>query len=174
MKPYVLFLALVLISSSVASAPFTPPPGLMVLPATPAPPLRLKDSDNRETDLARLRGQWVLVHFWASWCGPCRKEMPTLQRMTQKLPATSLRLVLINTAETDDEVFSFLASVAPDLESLMDRDGKVTALWNPRGLPSSFLVDPQGKIRYLALGGRSWDTPVYLDFLRKLSNRPIG
>ncbi len=144
------------------------PKGLVVLAAAPAPVLKLKDSDSKETDLAKLRGQWVLVHFWASWCGPCRKEMPTLQRMSQKIPSTALRLLLVNTAETDDEVFSFLATIAPELNSLMDRDGKVTELWQPRGLPSSFLVDPQGRLRYLALGGREWDSREYVNFLRTM------
>lgn len=86
--------------------------------------------------------------------------------MSTKLP--DLKLVLVNTSETDDEVFSFLATVSPDLDSLMDRDGSVTERWKPRGLPSSYLVDPQGKLRYLALGGREWDSPAYLNFLQAL------
>ena len=148
------------------------PKGLVSLPGAAAPMLKLKDSDGKETELAKLRGQWVLVHFWASWCGPCRKEMPTLQRLSQKIPATTLRLVLVNTAESDDEVFSFLATIAPELNSLMDRDGKVTEVWQPRGLPSSFLVDPQGRLRYLALGGREWDSAAYLTFIRAITASP--
>lgn len=166
LKPIVFFILLML-SFSVLSQPM--PKGLVTLPGTPAPALKLKDSDGKETDLAKLRGQWVLVHFWASWCGPCRKEMPTLQRLSNKIPDKTLRLLLVNTAESDDEVFSFLATIAPELNSLMDRDGKVTERWQPRGLPSSFLVDPQGKLRFLALGGREWDSAAYLNFMRFLT-----
>jgi thiol-disulfide isomerase/thioredoxin len=144
------------------------PPGLMTLDGRPAPALKLSDMDGKETDLVKLRGRWVMVHFWATWCGPCRQEMPTLQRMAAALPASGMRLVLVNTAETDDEVFGFLPSVAADLITLMDRDGKTTERWQPRGLPSSFLVDPQGRLRYLALGGRTWDAPAYLSFLQAL------
>lgn len=145
-----------------------PPPGLMRLDGRPAPALALADMDGRPTDLAALRGRWVMVHFWASWCGPCRREMPTLATLIRTLPRERLTVLLVNTAESDDEVFAFLASVAPELDTLMDRDGQVTARWQPRGLPSTFLVDPEGRLRYLALGGRDWAKPAYLEFLRAL------
>lgn len=145
------------------------PPGLMPRDGRPAPALRLTNMEGQVTDLSELRGQWVMVHFWATWCGPCRREMPTLQGLSQRLPPQRLRVLLVNTAETDDEVFSFLGLVAPDLDSLMDRDGTVTERWQPRGLPSSFLIDPDGRQRYLALGGRDWATGAYLDFLRPLT-----
>ena len=150
------------------------PPGLMVQNGRPAPDLRLTNMEGEVTDLRDLRGRWVMVHFWATWCGPCRKEMPSLQRMVQHMAPEHLRLVLVNTAETDDEVFAFLGLVAPDLNSLMDRDGQVTEKWQPRGLPSSFLIDPPGRVRYLALGGRDWASEPYLAFLRHINQAPAA
>lgn len=150
--------------------PAAPPPGLLTLTAKPAPAFKLKYADGKTFDLKSTRGHWTLVHFWASWCGPCRKEMPTLQEMSEKLP--QLKLVLVNTSETDDEVFSFLATVSPELDSLLDRDGLVTERWKPRGLPSSYIVDRQGKLRYLALGGRDWSSPAYINFLQGLLAQP--
>lgn len=151
-----------------AAADVPLPEGLIELDGRPAPALRLSDLDERVTDLETLRGQWVMVHFWASWCAPCRRELPAIARMAERLVPERLRLVMVNTAETDDEVFAFLAAVAPTLDTLLDRDGQVTERWQPRGLPSSFFVDPQGRLRYLALGGRPWDSPAYLAFLRAL------
>jgi thiol-disulfide isomerase/thioredoxin len=145
------------------------PPGLLAQDGRPAPALKLGDMDGKTTDLAELRGRWVMVHFWASWCGPCRREMPTLSTLTKALPPERLTVLLVNTAESEDEVFSFLATVSPDLTTLMDRDGLATARWQPRGLPSSFLVDPEGKVRYLALGGRDWSSGAFLEFLRQLT-----
>jgi cytochrome c biogenesis protein CcmG/thiol:disulfide interchange protein DsbE len=169
-KRLTLLLALLIALSANAAEPVVPT-GLLPLDGRPAPALKLADMDGNVTDLEKLRGSWVLVHFWASWCGPCKKEMPTLQRMSAQVPATDLRVLLINTAETDDEVFTFLPAVAPDMTTLLDRDGKATERWQPRGLPSSFLVDPQGRLRYLALGGRVWDAAGYVAFLRSLSAR---
>ena len=148
------------------------PRGLLPRDGYPAPDLRLANMDGVVTDLRALRGQWVMVHFWATWCGPCRKEMPTLQQLTRQIPANRLRVVLVNTAESDDEVFAFLGAVVPDLDSIMDRDGRTTERWQPRGLPSSFLVDPQGRVRYLALGDRAWDSIEYIRFLRLLTSKP--
>ena len=84
---------------------------------------------------------------------------------------TPLGVVVVNTAETEDEVFSFLGQVAPDLTPLMDSSGVTTERWGPHGLPATFLVDPEGVIRYRALGGRPWDQAPYLGFLRSLAGR---
>jgi thiol-disulfide isomerase/thioredoxin len=144
------------------------PPGVMAVDGQPAPALRLNSIDGASYDLTRARGHWVFVHFWASWCGPCKREMPAIQRMTSRLQDRRLEIVMVNTAETEDQVFTFLAAVAPDVVPLMDTQGQVTEQWQPRGLPATFLVDPQGRIQYQALGGRAWDTPPYVDFLRRL------
>lgn len=168
---YVLLFALVLVQGLVGAQEIPKPPGLVALDGRIAPALVLSDMDGKVTDLKRLRGQWAIVHFWATWCGPCRKEMPTLQALQHQLKGTRFALVLVNTAETDDEVFSFLPTVAPELPSLMDRDGLVTERWQPRGLPSSFIVDPAGRLRYLALGGRDWASPAYVSFLKSLPSR---
>ena len=148
------------------------PPGIVAMEGSPAPALALENLDGDAYDLAGSRGHWVFVHFWASWCGPCRKEMPTIQAMMEALQDNRLEIIMVNTAETEDDVFSFLGIVAPDVIPLMDTDGAVTEAWQPRGLPATFLVDPEGRLRYRALGGREWDTPPYLDFLRKLTGQP--
>ena len=145
------------------------PPGVMRIDGLPAPALRLDDLDGNAFDLGNSHGHWVFVHFWASWCGPCRREMPSIAKMTGLLEDSGIEFVLVNTAETEDTVFSFLGIVAPDLVPLLDSDGLVTEAWQPRGLPATFLVDPAGRICYQALGGREWDKPVYLDFLRGLA-----
>jgi hypothetical protein len=94
--------------------------------------------------------------------------MPIIYRMTSQLKEQPVDIVLINTAEDEDTIFSFLGSVAPELQSYMDKDGDLTEQWAPRGLPTTFFIDPTGKKRYLALGGRPWDKPEYQAFLNSL------
>jgi cytochrome c biogenesis protein CcmG/thiol:disulfide interchange protein DsbE len=170
MKPWLLLLLCCLLLAGPAWSADVPllPPGILAVDGTPAPALRLNSLDGDSYDLAGSRGHWVFVHFWASWCGPCKREMPAIQRMITRLQPGRMEFVMVNTAETEDQMFTFLATVAPDVTPLMDTQGLVTEQWQPRGLPASFLVDPQGRIRYQALGGREWDTPPYLDFLHRL------
>jgi hypothetical protein len=94
--------------------------------------------------------------------------------MIAMMENSDIEFILINTAETEDEVFTFLGVVAPELElaPLMDDDGLVTEVWQPRGLPATYLVDPDGRIRYQALGGREWEKPAYMAFLRGLATTP--
>jgi len=144
------------------------PKGIITVDGREAPELVLIDINGETYDLSKSRGKWVFMHFWASWCGPCRKEMPTIQAISSEFKDSNLSIVLVNTSEDEDTVFDFLGTVAPDMNTLLDSDGKVTERWQPRGLPSTFFVDPQGKLRYIALGGRPWDKGEYLGFLKDL------
>jgi thiol-disulfide isomerase/thioredoxin len=165
---WLVVLCLSLLSPGIARETVTLPKGILQLAPYSAPPLELKDLDGEPYNLKEDNGVWVFVHFWASWCGPCRKEMPAIQNMANTLQAEGLKLAMINTAEDEDTVFSFLSAHAPEVRPLMDRDGQVTEKWHPRGLPATYLVDPTGQVRYQALGGRAWDSPPYLAFLRRL------
>ena len=160
----------ILINFNPAFAELKLPAGMIKLDGRDAPALVLKDMDDEVYDLTTSRGKWVFVHFWATWCGPCRKEMPTVQAIAEKFKDSHLDIVVVNTAESQDTIFSFLGLLAPDINSLMDADGEVTQLWQSRGLPATYFVDPQGKLRYLALGGRDWDGAEYLQFLNQLKS----
>jgi thiol-disulfide isomerase/thioredoxin len=164
-----------LMLAAVASHAGELPPGVLHIDDKPAPALQLNNLDGEPYDLASTHGHWRFVHFWASWCGPCRREMPSIQKVIGLLQDSSIEFVLINTAETEDEIFTFLGAVTPDLElvPLTDKDGLVTEAWQPRGLPATYLVDPNGHIRYQALGGREWEKPAYLAFLRSLEATPV-
>jgi len=159
----------VLLFSGTVGAVEKLPVGIIALDGRSAPPLRLADMDGNSFDLASLRGKWVMVHFWASWCGPCRREMPLLDALKQEIGDGQPRLVLVNTAEREDEIFAFLAVVGPNLTTLMDPDGLVTDQWQPRGLPATFFVDPEGRLRFQALGGRPWNGSDYQAFIRRLT-----
>lgn len=163
----ILALLLTLATAAGAQTPQSPklPTGVIVLEPRPAPALALNNTDGEPFDLSQSRGVWHFVHFWASWCGPCRKEMPTIATLAAAVKDLPIRIVLVNTAETEDTVFSFLGLLMPDFSPLLDLDGAVTERWQPRGLPATFLVDPSGQLRYQVLGGRDWSQREYIDFL---------
>lgn len=144
------------------------PQGILAVESFAAPRIELTDLDGKPFSLTDAKHHWLFVHFWASWCGPCRKEMPAIQQMWHKMEQHGLKIALINTAEDEDTVFSFLSVHAPEIRPLLDRDGQTTEAWQPRGLPATYLVDPSGMVRYQALGGRPWDTEPYLQFLQQL------
>ena len=128
----------------------------------------LNDIDGEKFELNNSKGHWVFLHFWASWCGPCREEMPAIQALSEKMKDEIFQIVMINTAEDEDTIFEFLAAINVELNSLMDADGLVTEVWKPRGLPTSFLINPKGEVKYQAIGGREWNKPEYIGFLKKL------
>ena len=128
----------------------------------------LQDADGETFELVDTRGRWVFLHFWASWCGPCREEMPAIQKLADALKGDKFQIVMVNTAEDEDTIFEFLAAIDVEQNSLMDVDGLVTEVWKPRGLPTTFLISPRGEIKYQAIGGRDWGKTEYIDFIRQL------
>ena len=148
-----------------------PPFGIRHYAIGVAPNFVLRDIDGEKFELNSTRGQWVFLHFWASWCGPCIEEMPSIQTLADKLQDESFAIVMINTAEEEDSIFTFLGSLNIELNSLMDADGQVTEAWKPRGLPTTFLINPDGEVKYQAIGGREWHKPEYINFLKQLLNK---
>jgi len=166
----ILSLCLLICAFACAAGPAAPPKGIRVYEIGSAPDFTLKDIDGETFELEQTRGKWVFLHFWASWCGPCRKEMPAIQRMSELIQDDKLDIVMINTAEDEDTIFSFLGETGTELSSLMDKDGLVIETWKPRGLPTTFLIDPNGIVRYQAIGGREWNKAAYTGFIKQLLN----
>ena len=161
-------LLLVLHSATSFAGNIKPPFGIRHYDIGQAADFSLQDIDGETFRLSQARGKWVFLHFWASWCGPCRKEMPTIQKLANAMEKEAFEIVMVNTAEDEDTVFTFLGAIDVDLNTLMDADGLVTEQWKPRGLPTTFLINPKGEVKYQAIGGRDWDKPEYVDFLRQL------
>lgn len=133
------------------------------------PPLRLTDLDGKVHDLADYKGQVVLVNFWASWCPPCVKEMPSMQRLKEKMAGKPFVILAVNMAEPEQEVRDFLATkVKVDFPILMDRDGAALKAWKVFVFPTSFVVGPDGMIRYGLYGEFEWDTGEVANIINQL------
>jgi thiol-disulfide isomerase/thioredoxin len=139
-------------------------------PAKPAKNFALPDLDGKRHTLSDYRGKVVLVNFWATWCPPCRREMPSMERLTQRLKGQPFAILAINQQEDADQVFVFTGQLepAPTFPILFDRDSKVSHAWGVLGLPASFIVDKRGRVVYRAMGGRDFDHPEIERAIRAL------
>ena len=143
--------------------------GLQAYRGNPLPPgMRLADLDGVRHDLAELRQRVVVVNFWASWCPPCVREMPSMQRLKEKMAGRPFTILAVNMAESNAEVRAFIDKIKIDFPVLMDRDGAMLKRWKVIVFPTSFIIDPAGRIRYAALGELEWDSPEVLEKLTEL------
>jgi len=136
----------------------------------PARDFSLKDMDEKTYQLADLRGKVVLINFWATWCPPCRKELPSMERLWQQFSKEDFMVLAINVGEDADTIFAFTGTLepAPSFPILLDRDSAVLKAWPVRGLPTTFVLDREGRVVYRAVGGREFDNPELVAQLRGL------
>lgn len=135
-----------------------------------APVLELEDMDGRVYRLADYRGQVVIVNFWATWCPPCRREMPSMERAWEQVRDEGIMMLAVNVGEDPDTVFTFTADYPVSFPLLLDQDATVTESWPLRGLPTTYVIDPRGRVVYRAIGGREWDDPALLERIRALAS----
>jgi thiol-disulfide isomerase/thioredoxin len=124
----------------------------------PAPSLALKDIEGRAHALTDYRGKVVLVNFWATWCEPCRQEMPSMQRLSEKLVGKPFVVLAVNVDEPESRVRNFLSQTRFDLPVLLDINKSATRQWGARLLPVTFIVGPDGRVRYRVLGEMDWSS----------------
>ena len=126
----------------------------------PTPPLELADLEGRKHRLADYRGSAVVVNFWATWCVPCRDEMPSLERLRTSVEGRPVVILAVNLAEPDSRVRKFLDAVPVRFPILMDRDSGVAKAWQAKLLPATYIIGPDGVIRYRHLGELDWSKPA--------------
>jgi len=145
------------------------------VPVVSTPEFRLPSIDGDTVSLRDVRGKWVLLNFWGSWCGPCRREMPGLESLADELPAGQFKLLAINVEESPGKVDKFLDSESLSLPVLLDRDGVIAQRYHVRALPVSWLVAPGGNLVGRFLGVRHWTSPPVRSVLKELvSSRQPG
>ena len=132
------------------------------------PSLTLEDVAGRTVDLRKMKGQVVLVNFWATWCEPCRDEMPGLERLRAKLQGKPFEVLAVNFGESNPKVAAFLEREKLTLPVLMDPEKKAADRWKAKGLPMTFLVDARGQVRYWVFGERDWSEGEALGYVEKL------
>jgi peroxiredoxin len=121
-----------------------------------APALELTDVDGKVHRLADYRGKAVLVNFWATWCVPCREEMPSMEQLRAAMQGKPFVVLAVNVGEGGRVARDFADRMSLGFPLLLDRDTKTTKAWGARILPASFVVGPDGKIRYSYMGAIDW------------------
>jgi len=122
--------------------------------ATPA--LRLQDLEGRAHALEAYRGKVVLVNFWATWCEPCKEEMPSIEKLRRSLADRPFAVLAVNLAEPEPRIRAFLEKVPLGFPVLLDRDATAAKAWKARMLPATYILGPDGRIRYSYIGELDW------------------
>ena len=155
-----LFAAIVLTSALAASAGATTPRA--------APDFALPARDGGDVRLSELKGQVVMINFWATWCGPCRQEMPLLQQLQAKYEPLGFTLLGINVETDSAPAQAWLKAVPVSFPILFDRSNEVAGRFGVEGMPSSVFVDRVGNVRYVHRGYKPGDEATYADMIRSL------
>ena len=133
------------------------------------PALELAALDGATRRLEDYRGRVVLVNFWATWCAPCREEMPSIEKLRRSVDARRFSVVAVNVGEGPRAAGAFAEKMGlGGFDVVLDRDTKTSRAWGARILPATFIVDPDGRVRYTYYGALDWSRPDVRALIGKL------
>ena len=149
--------------------------GLVKPAMSNAPDFNLLDANGRPVALSGYRGQWVLLNFWATWCAPCREEMPSMEELSRNLSG-QLAVVAVNQRENSALVTNFMKTHGLNFPTPLDTNGRVAGYYRVYGIPVTYLIDDGGRALGMKAGPMDWATPMVIAAFRKLigSGRNTG
>ncbi|WP_420129776.1 TlpA disulfide reductase family protein [Longimicrobium sp.] len=169
----VLVLALLLGAGWMARGRFLP-----VEVGTAAPSFPATDLQGRPVRLEDLRGQVVLLNVWATWCGPCRDEMPSMERLHRELGPKGLKIVAVSVdaapgavapgGQAGGDVAEFARQLGLTFTIWHDPSGEIQRVYRTTGVPESFIIDRNGVIQKKVIGATEWDTGSHPELIRRL------
>lgn len=146
--------------------------GFFVFPAPePLPPFSVKTLAGADAGVGALAGKVVLLNFWATWCPPCRSEMPSIQTLHEKMRGAAFEVMAISVAEKPTVVRDFLSSNPYSFPLYLDESGEASAPFAGRGIPTTFVLDKQGRAIAAVIGARSYDGPEVVTLFKELAER---
>lgn len=156
---FVMFLLFLIKTSPLVAAPINL--NKLEIPQ-PAPTFQLVDLNNKTHTLEDFKGKPLIVNFWATWCPPCRAELPAFNRAWAKVKDHDIQMIAINIGEDQKTVFDFIQDFPIDFTVLLDPESDQLANWQAHGLPTTYIIDAEGKVFYQAVGEREWDNDELL------------
>ena len=133
-----------------------------------APNFTLKSNTGKNIKLSELRGQVVLLNFWASWCGPCRQEMPLLEKLQQRYSALGFTVLGVNVEEDPSKAKTLLKDIPVSFPILFDTQNTVSKQYQVLAMPSTVMIDRNGNMRYLHKGYKPGDEAQYKKWIKQL------
>ena len=133
-----------------------------------APDFNLRDAGGSIASLSGNRGNLVLLNFWATWCGPCREEMPSMEQLSRNFGGQGFTILAVNQRESAARVTSFMKTHGLNFRSPLDTDGRVAASYRVYGIPATYLIDGNGQAIGVKAGSRDWASPDVVNVFRKL------
>jgi thiol-disulfide isomerase/thioredoxin len=178
----VLFAALVLLSSeglsqqvkSASVEELLKSIGLVKPAMTSAPDFNLLDSNGSPVSLSGYRGKMVLLNFWATWCGPCREEMPSMEQLNRNFGGQGFTVLAVNQRENAAQVGKFMKTHGLNFTTPLDTTGRVAGYYRVYGIPVSYLIDGNGQVIGMRAGPMDWAYPSVMTVLRKLVGAGSG
>jgi len=138
-------------------------------PPSPIIDFTLENLEGEKVSTRDLRGKFLWVNFWATWCGPCQWEMPSMQKVWEMFGGKNFVLLAVDLREDKETVRFFINTNGYTFPVLLDKTGEVGSAYGVRAIPTNIFVNPDGKIIGRAIGAREWNNDKFYDFLRKIS-----
>jgi peroxiredoxin len=149
--------------------------GLAKLPEKAAPDFTLPNVDEQQVSLRQYRGKVVFLNFWATWCIPCREEMPGLEQLHQTFQQQDLVILAINLKEGAEQVKTFFQKRTLSFPALLDQNGAVFRDYSVAGMPTTYLIGRNGNLLARGVGGRDWTRAEAQELIRDMVKKaPVG
>lgn len=164
---------IILILLVLALYPLSGPAGeLSEVPVALRLELNLPDLSGQQRNLDEFAGKVLLVNFWASWCRPCIQEMPSILRLVEVMGEKLFAVIAVNVGEAERRVQATAKRLEIDFPVLLDKDSTVFNGWGATVLPTAYVLDRSGRVRYIGRGPLEWDRVDIVDMLVQLAEQP--
>ena len=144
-----------------------------VKPGLPAPNFTFPGLDDKKVSLTDFKGKVVFLNIWATWCPPCREEMPSMEKLYQELKGEDFEILAVSIDASGATVVApFMKEYNLSFPALLDPEGTIQNLYGTTGVPESFIIGKEGIIEKIVIGPMDWSTPEVVRFFRNLIQKP--
>ncbi len=131
----------------------------------------LEDLDGNLISLSSMRGKVIFLNFWATWCPPCRAEMPSMERLYNRFASRDFEIIAVDLQENNKQVSKFVDDNSLTFKILLDKTGSTGAAYGARSIPTTYIINRDGSVLARTLGGREWDSEELFDLFEKILSR---